>query len=291
MSSEEVVHKSLPAWLPSIDPDALGEAGLTLLIGLAVAWLVARGATRVIRNVMPPERVELARRVLFYGILGLAVVSAMRVLGFDTSLFVGAAGVLTVAIGFASQTSASNVISGLFLIGERPFSTGDWVRIGTTTGEVVGIDLLSVKLRTPANLFVRVPNETVMKAEITNLTRYPIRRLDILVQVAYAEDLARVREVIVALCDREPRILDEPRPAVRFQGFGASGIDLLIAAWAARENYIEVRDDFAFLLKAELDAQGIEIPFPHVTLYAGKHTGPVPVALQGGGDEDEVRGR
>lgn len=268
---------NLPTWFPSIDPDALGEAGLTLVVGLAVAWLVARGGARLIRGVMPPERVELVRRLLFYGIFGLAVVSAMRVVGFDTSLFVGAAGVLTVALGFASQTSASNVISGLFLIAERPFSTGDWVRIGDTKGEVVGIDLLSVKLRTPANLFVRVPNETVMKAEITNLSRFPIRRLDIVIKVAYAEDLARVREVIVDLCDREPRILDEPRPVVRFDGFADSGIQLLVAAWAARAVYLDVRDDLAFQLKRELDVQGIEIPFPHVSVYAGRHSGAMAV--------------
>ena len=83
-----------------------------------------------------------------------------------------AAGLLTVALGFAAQTSASNLISGLFLLGERPFVVGDVIRLASgITGEVVGIDLLSVKIRTFDNLLVRVPNETLLKSELTNLTR------------------------------------------------------------------------------------------------------------------------
>jgi small-conductance mechanosensitive channel len=144
----------------------------------------------------------------------LFIASAMREMGFSLAVIMGAAGVLTVAIGFASQTTASNLISGLFLIGERSFEIGDIIKVGNTTGEVLSIDALSVKLRTFDNLFVRIPNETLIKSEVTTLSRFPIRRLDLQLGVAYKEDIEQVRKVLMAVADSNPLCLDEPSPAV-----------------------------------------------------------------------------
>lgn len=153
----------------------------------------------------------------------------------------GAAGVLTVAIGFASQTAASNFVSGLFLVVENPFSVGDVIRVDDTTGEVLSIDWLSVELRTFDNLLVRIPNETLVKSKLTNLNRFPIRRADLRVGVAYKEDLARVQEVLLDLADRNPLSLEEPAPLVILLGFGDSSVDIQFSVWGARENFLGLR--------------------------------------------------
>jgi small-conductance mechanosensitive channel len=199
-------------------------------------------------------------------------------------VLLGAAGIATVAIGFASQTSASNLISGLFLISERPFVIGEVIRVADTTGEVISIDLLSVKLRTFDNLFVRVPNESLIKAQITNLSRFPIRRYDLQLGVAYKENIGKVRDVLVAVADRNPLCLQEPKPQIIFQGFGDSSVNLQFSVWAARENYLLLRNSMAEEVKEAFDGADIEIPFPHRTLYAGSRTEPLPVAIvdQGG---------
>ncbi|RXM22074.1 mechanosensitive ion channel, partial [Citrobacter sp. AAK_AS5] len=92
----------------------------------------------------------------------------------------------------------SNLISGLFLVMERPFVVGDVITVDDVTGEVLTIDMLSTKLRTFDNLYVRMPNETIIKSRVTNLTHFPIRRIDLRLGVAYREDLARVRAVLDA---------------------------------------------------------------------------------------------
>jgi small-conductance mechanosensitive channel len=225
------------------------------------------------------HHVQLMRRLVFYGVLGLFVASALRELGFSLAVLMGAAGVLTVAVGFASQTSASNLISGLFLIGERPFSVGDIIRVGQTTGEVLSIDALSVKLRTFDNLFVRIPNETLIKTEVTTLTRFPIRRLDLALSVAYKEDVDKVREVLFALAERNTLCLDEPPPLFIFLGFGDSALQLQFSVWATRENFLDLRSIISAEIKTAFDAAGIEIPFPHRSLYAGEATKPFPITL------------
>lgn len=260
---------------------ALGilRAVILLLLGFLAASIAARLPRRLMGRHFSAHHVMLVRRVVYYGILALFFASALRELGFSLSVLLGAAGVLSVAIGFASQTSASNLISGLFLIAERPFSIGDTISVGGTTGEVLSIDLLSVKLRTPENLYVRIPNEQLIKSAVTTLTRFPIRRLDLKIGVAYKEDISRVRNVLLGLAERNPLCLDEPRPQFAFTGFGDSALDIQFSVWARRERYGDLRDSLQEEIKRAFDEAGIDIPFPHRTLQLGGDGQPLPVRV------------
>ena len=203
----------------------------------------------------------------------------LNAIGFNLGVLIGAAGVLSVAIGFASQTSASNIISGLFLVAERPFSVGDLIKVGETTGEVLSIDLLSVKLRTFDNLFVRIPNETLIKSEVTTLTRFPIRRIDLSIAVALKEDIKAVRKVLEKVAEANPLCLDEPKPKFVFLGFGDSSLNMQFSVWVKRESFIELKNSIHEEIKEAFDAESIEIPFPHRSLYTGSVTEPFPIRL------------
>ena len=147
------------------------------------------------------------------------------------------------------------------------------------SGEVLHVGLVSVHIRTFDNRFVRVPNETLLKSNIINYTHFPIRRLDIPLGVAYKEDLDQVRELLLKLLDRDPHVLDEPEPMVRVTGFGESSMDLLILAWVDRLKFVDMGTGLRRQIKAALDEAGIEIPFPHRSLYLGSAQGPLPVRL------------
>jgi small-conductance mechanosensitive channel len=256
------------------------------LMLLALGWIVASVLSRLVHRAMTDlfsvHHIQLAQRLTFYGLFALFAASALRELGFSLGVLVGAAGILTVAIGFASQTSASNLISGLFLIGERPFEVGDVIMVGNTTGEVLSIDALSVKLRTFDNLFVRIPNETLIKSQVTTLTRFPIRRLDLKLGVAYKEDINRVRDALLAVAERNPLCLDDPAPLFIFSGFGDSALEIQFSVWARREKFLDLRNTMQAEIKGAFDAAGIEIPFPHRSLYTGEATKPFPVQIMPG---------
>ncbi len=255
------------------------RAVVAIGIGVVLAHLARAGAGKLLGPRASLQHVMLSKRGVYYLVLGLSLLSALRELGFDFTVLLGAAGVASVAVGFASQTSASNLISGLFLISEQPFVVGEVIRVGDTTGEVISVDLLSVKLTTFDNLFVRVPNESLVKAQITNLSRFPIRRYDLQLGVAYKENIGKVRDVLVAVASANTLCLQEPKPQIIFQGFGDSSVNLQFSVWAARENYLLLRNSMAENVKVAFDAAGIEIPFPHRTLYAGSMTGPLPIAV------------
>lgn len=271
-------------------PIAAGiRAAFILLFGALLARWISATVVRLLSRISDRQQRLLIRRLSYWAVFGLAFISALRELGFDLSVLLGAAGILTVALGFASQTSASNLISGLFLYGERPFVVGDVVRIGGTTGEVLTIDLLSTKLRTFDNLFVRIPNENLMKAEVVNLTRFPIRRMDLQVGVAYKEDLEKVRNVLFQVAEENPLCLQEPEPVLFFGAFADSSINLQFSVWAERDQYIALKNSISFDVKRAFDQAGIEIPFPHRTLYTGSVTAPLPVRMVGGETEPEEK--
>jgi small-conductance mechanosensitive channel len=278
-------------WTAALDyltgPQALTtlRAALKVAAGLVLGRLAGNGLARLFAE-EDAQRAMIIRRAGFYGIAGLFVVSALSELGFDLGVLLGAAGILTVAIGFASQTSASNVISGLFLLGERPFSVGDVIRVNGITGEVLSVDLLSVKLRTFDNLFVRIPNETMIKTEVTNLHGFAIRRVDLQVGVAYKEDLRTVQDVLLEVAEQNPLCLEEPAPVLIFQGYGDSAVNYQFSVWAQTERYLELRNSIPVEVKEAFDERGIEIPFPHRTLYVGSETDPFPVRTSSDSDSE-----
>lgn len=264
------------------------RATLTIAAGFILAQLVGQGVRKLTLRHFTPHQSMLINRVLYWLILGLFFTSALRQLGFSLSVVLGAAGILSVAIGFASQTSASNLISGLFLVSEKPFQLGDVIKVGDTTGEVLSVDLLSVKLRTFDNLFVRIPNESLIKSQVTNMTRFPIRRFDLQIGVAYREEISKVREVLARVAEQNPLCLDEPEPLFMFTGFGESSLNIQFSVWAKRESFLNLRNTMQEQVKIAFDEAGIEIPFPHRSLYSGSKSAPFPIRIVAEGADTEV---
>nr|WP_323754112.1 mechanosensitive ion channel family protein [Marinobacter sp.] len=255
------------------------SAAFLMLLGAVLGTLFARSVGRLVGDRVSRHHQVMIRRLCFYLVFMLFAVAALREAGFSLEVVLGAAGILTVAIGFASQTSASNIISGLFLVMERPFEIGDVIEVDGTTGEVVAIDLLSVKLRTPDNLYVRIPNETLIKTRVVNRSRFPIRRIDLTLGIAYAEDVERVSELLLELAKDNAACLEEPKAFVQVTGFGASSVDLQFSFWVPKDRFLEGRSCMMIAVKKMLDGQGIEIPFPHTSIYAGSHSEPFRVQL------------
>lgn len=255
------------------------SSGFLLVLGVVLGSLAARSVSKVMAKRSSRHHTVMVRRLVFYVIFLLFGVAALREAGFSLDVVLGAAGILTVAIGFASQTSASNMISGLFLLVEKPFEIGDFIEVETIMGEVVGIDMLSVKLRTRDNLYVRIPNETLIKTPVVNRSRFPIRRIDLSVGIAYAEDAEKVETLLMELAEKNPACLEEPKAFVLVTAFGPSSVELQFSFWVPKDKVLEGKSGMLVAIKKILDREGIEIPFPHTSIYAGSHSEPFRVQL------------
>jgi len=256
--------------------DTLFRIGIILIVGLLIITVIGATVKKLLPRKFTQQRKMLINRFVRYSgiiILFMIVVSELDI---NLAAIFGAAGVIGIVIGVASQSSIGNIVSGFFLVSEKPFELGDLIRIGDKTGVVYSIDLLSIKLKTLDNLLLRIPNQTVISTEVINVTKFPIRRLDIDLSVAYKEDLAHVKTVIERIVKRNPFCLDEPEPLILFKDFGHSGINILLGVWFEKANFLKVKNSLFMEIKSTFDAEGIEIPFPHLSIYAGEATKPFP---------------
>jgi small-conductance mechanosensitive channel len=258
---------------------AFVHVAVILIGGLLFLQTIKRSVSRLLQDRIDRQQMMLVQRIIAYVLFGIITSWVLHVLGFSLSVLIGAAGILTVALGFASQTSVSNIISGLFLISEKPFVVGNVIEVDGTSGEILSIDLLSVKLRTFDNLYVRIPNETMLKTKVINKSKFPIRRLDMQVGVAYKENIDNVRDVLFAMATLNPLCLEEPPPLFIFVGYGDSSLDIQFSVWFKRENFLDLRNSIYQDIKQAFDANDIEIPFPHRTLYTGAVTEPFPIKI------------
>ncbi|RUR18519.1 mechanosensitive ion channel family protein [Legionella sp. km535] len=212
----------------------------------------------------------LIRRVVFYAVFTIFAVTSLQHIGFKLSVLLGAAGVFTVAISFASQTAASNLISGIFLLFEHPFKVGDTVEVKGITGVVDSIDLLSTKLKTSDNKLVRIPNEAMIKSEITNLSYFSTRRLDIIVAVAYDCDISQVKSMLLDIAQHCEQVLKDPEPMVNINNFANSAVELKFMVWVSTSELSAARNIVQERIKQQFDRAGIETPLPQYMVPALK---------------------
>ena len=264
------VYSSLSGTFSGWKTDRIIEiivAVVIIVLGFFIARLISNTFIRTVGVKFNAHQSLVWRRGIFYSIFLLFMIAGLKEAGFKLSVFLGAAGILTVALGFASQTSASNLISGMFLIGEGSFEVGDTIQITlirghTIEGEVISIDLLSVKLLTQDNVYVRLPNEQLIRAPVQNLSKFPIRRIPITLAINFDEDIIKVRRVLLDVAQKYPLVLADPKPAVTVTSFGESSIEILFAVWCQRENFLKVKDELHERIRNGFVDNQIEIPVP-----------------------------
>ncbi len=255
------------------------DVGISIVIGVfVIQGLVILFRRVLFRNISKQSKMLLSKGVIYAGVI-IMVFIIIDILELKSAFgtLLGAAGILGIVLGIASQTSIGNIISGLFLISEKPFELGDFIRVGDKKGNVYSIDLLSVKLKTLDNLLIRIPNQTLISTEVTNVTRFPIRRMDIELGVAYKENIMKVIDILKIIASENPMCLSEPEPIVVAEGFGTSSIDLRFGVWFERANYVTVRNSLFHGIIEAFAKEGIEIPYPHLSLYTGEKTKPFPI--------------
>lgn len=264
----------IPAWLPSTESliEMLKPSRIGIVLVTALVAVVALGALRlvVLKVAKPHLKVatyHLLRKFLSYAIFTIVTLLILDAWGINLTGLLGAAGVVGIAVGFASQTVVSNMISGLFLVSEKPFEPGDVVTVDGVTGVVMAVDMMSVKLRTFDNTLVRMPNETLFKSRLVNVSRFPIRRMDMEISVAYGTDLRKALDIVRRVIADNRWALANPEPFIMIKSLGDSGIPISLGVWFEKADYVDLRNSILTELVEAFGAEGVEIPFPQVVVH------------------------
>ncbi|MBI9097838.1 MAG: mechanosensitive ion channel family protein [Spirochaetaceae bacterium] len=255
--------------IEKVNPPLILKIVIIFFIGFILIRVVRFILKKILSRTMNKQSLMLVNKFFSYAAYSVLVIVIMAEMGIELTAILGAAGILGLAIGVASQKSLGNIISGLFLVAEKSFEIGDVIRVGDKIGVVYSIDFLAIMLKTFDNLLIRIPNETLISAEIVNITKFPIRRLDFSLSVSYKDDLEKVLDLLKRIAFENVLCLDEPLPFLLLKEFGDSGISIQFGVWFEKSNYVDVRNSIILEIKRRFDEENITIPFPHVTLYYG----------------------
>ena len=260
----------------SLESISLKEISKGMLSGALIVFLILASfkliqifLSRALKGRISEQRAFLMKKFFRYIGFTVAAMTLFNRIGIDLSAVLGAAGILGIAIGFAAQTSVSNVISGLFLISEKPFVVGDVIQVGDAMGIVLSVDFLSIKIQTFDNRFIRIPNETIIKTNVVNITRFPIRRLDVWITVSYKENLEKVKAVLEDVAKNNLFALDNPEPLIVLDKFDASGINILFGIWFEKSNFLNLKNSIMWDVKKRFDQEHITIPYPQMDVHLG----------------------
>lgn len=242
----------------------LSGAFAVLVIGFFVVRTLGRTVDKALSNSerIDPTVARFLSNVIRYALWVVLAVTVLTQFGVQTTSIIAALGGLALAVGLALQGTLSNVAAGVMILLQRPFRVGEYITCGTVAGTVQGIGLFTTEITQLDGLYVMVPNNELWNKPIVNFTRLPTRRFELIIGIAYSDDIRQAREELLALARADERVLAEPEPVAFVAALGASSVDIGLRVWCATPDFLRLSWDLNEAVKARFDEVGLSIPFP-----------------------------
>jgi small conductance mechanosensitive channel len=250
-----------------------------LLVAVAVLiafWLAARVVRnillRILRRVSHSEQVnQILAYAVYFALIAVGTFVSLGILGLQktvTSLLAGA-GIITLALGFAFQDIAANLMAGVYLSVQRPFRPGHIIETKDFFGTVKRIHLRWTEIRTQQGQVVLIPNKQVFENPIMNYSATGKRRVDLRLGVSYGDDLEKARRLAIRAVEGVSTRLPDKEVELFYEEFGESSINFVVRFWidyARQPDFLQAQSEAIERIKKAFDENGITIPFPVRTL-------------------------
>ncbi|MDD1668751.1 MAG: mechanosensitive ion channel family protein [Methanomicrobiales archaeon] len=234
----------------------------TIIVAVIVAQLISINLKRAMAGKVQGRDLEIIIKILYWAVVIAAGFVIFAQAEIDLSGLLIAGGFLGIVIGIASQSVVGNLVSGIFLLAERPISIGDEVIIGNLGGYVEDIKILSTLVRTHDGVYTRVPNQEVITSNITNFVAHPARRVEYNLGVGSAEDPGKVRGILLSVLGASPYSLVHPEPEVNVSAIADDRIGITVYFWTPSPLYTPARTAILEEIQVALAREGIAVPAP-----------------------------
>jgi len=208
--------------------------------------------------------------ILRYVIIAIGFIVILQTAGIDLTALNVLAGAVGIGVGFGLQNIASNFISGLIILFERPIKIGDRIEVGDVEGDVVQIKGRSTTVVTNDNIAIIIPNTSFITENVVNWSHTgKMVRFKIPIGVSYESDVRLVEKLLLESADENPDVLKEPSPVVRFMEFGDSSLLFELRVWST--SLVQKKglliSSLNFIIIEKFREYGIVIPFPQRDLH------------------------
>ena len=200
----------------------------------------------------------------------LLIVAIISKLGVDTTSFAALLASAGVAVGMALSGNLQNFAGGLIILLFRPFKVGDFIECQGVSGTVKEIQIFHTILTSGDNKVIYIPNGGLSSGTVINYSREETRRVDWTFTVEYGEDFNKVESVINRLIEADEHILNTPAPFVNLIALADSSVNVVVRVWVKSENYWDVFFSMNKAVYATFNKEGINFPFPQLTIHQAK---------------------
>ena len=243
--------------------DVIGALAILILGWMIAGWIrsaVDKSLSKVpnMDGTLRPFLSKLVRWI----VLAFVIVAVLNQFGVETTSMIAVFGAAGLAIGLALQGTLSNVASGVMLLILRPFKVGDFISAGSLSGTVVEIGLFTSELKTGDGVYIMAPNSQIWNTTITNFSRNSTRRIDIVVGVAYDDDLDVAQKALQSLMDGQALVLKNPASETMIKSLGDSSVNINMRCWVNTADYWDAFWALNKGAKAAVESAGCSIPFP-----------------------------
>jgi small conductance mechanosensitive channel len=202
-----------------------------------------------------------------YLVLAITVIAVLNQFGVQTTSLIAVLGAAGLAIGLALQGTLSNVAAGVMLLFFRPFKIGDYIDASGITGTVKSVGLFVTELATPDNVHIVAPNAQLWGTAIHNYSHNDTRRVDLVVGVAYEDDVEKALAILLDMAKADERVHADPEPFAAVAELADSSVNVTLRVWCDADNYWPLKFDLTKAIKASLDREGISIPYPQTQVH------------------------
>lgn len=247
--------------------------GIIMATGLIVAKVVKVLFYKYYAPTLPKDTAQNLSKLLYFGIIIISFLAFTSSQGIDLSGLLVAGGIFAVVIGFATQSVVSNLISGVFLMLEKPAKQGDTIQIPdmSISGTLLDIGTFSSRVRKFDGTVIRIPNEKFFTSNIRSLTASTVRRADVMVGISYKDDIENAISVIKKEIEvTMPFVLKVPEPEFRVEELGDSSVNIQVLVWHPKDDWSQAQPILLTTVKRALDRAGVEIPFPQRVIWEAK---------------------
>lgn len=245
---------------------------IIFLIGKLLINLIKKLLNKRVNN--KPEKDTVLRKfinsfivLILYAVLFLII---LNVIGTKSVSIMAIIGALGFAIGFAVKDNLANFAGGVMLLFNRPFNGGDYIQAQGLEGTVKNIGILYTRLITVDNKTIYIPNGPLSTGNITNFSQESTRRVDLPVSVDYGTDIELVKKLLLNMAENHPKVLKNPAPMARMTKMNDSSIDFAFRVWVNKADYWDVLFDLNEQTYNVMNENGIDIPFPQMTVHMAK---------------------
>ena len=242
---------------------------LILIVGKILITLLKKWITKSLTKSKKIN--ELMQKLILKVIAAVAwvllLVIVLGQIGVNLGPIIAGLGVTGFILGFAFQETIGNLLAGVMIAINSPFRIGDYVEIGSISGSVRDMDMMSVTLATPDNKRVILANKLVWGTAITNYSYTDRRRVELGASIAYDSDVNKAKQILWDIINGYPEVLADPKPVIEVNKLNDSSVDLVVPPWTLPGDYWTVYFRFQQEVLEKFREAGLEIPFPQVDVH------------------------